>query len=99
MPSDNPRACSWLTPASPDGPGSSTGSGLVTRWRRATSMTHLRDFQLLLLDARLAQKSRRFFRWRGIDVEAGAPLESRCLGQLGNDFEMPMVVVVGVVFD
>src|SRR6266851_7708274 len=33
-------------------------------------------------DLRLAQKSRRFFRWRGIDVKPGSPFKAGHLGQL-----------------
>src|SRR5450755_2372825 len=31
---------------------------------------------------------------RRADIEAGAPLESRHLGELGNNLEMPVVVIV-----
>src|ERR1700741_2116908 len=48
-----------------------------------------------VLDIRLAQELRSFFRRRGIDIETGAPLESRCLGQLRHEFNVPVVVIVG----
>src|ERR1017187_7874890 len=50
-----------------------------------------------LFHAGFAQKLRRFFRRRGINVEARAPLESSRLGQLRHELHVPVVVIVGRV--
>src|ERR1700722_8159168 len=42
----------------------------------------------------LAQKLCRLFRWRGIDPETSSPFESRRLGQLGHELDVPVVVIV-----
>ena len=42
----------------------------------------------------LAQKLRRFFWRRGIDIEPGSPLESRRLGELRHELDVPVIVVV-----
>jgi hypothetical protein len=61
------------------------------------------SFALLFLDGlfqlRLAQESRGLFGRRWIDVETGAPLETRDLGQLGNNFDVPVVVIVDFFAD
>ena len=61
------------------------------------------SFGLLFLDGlfqlRLAQESRGLFGRRWIDVETGAPLETRDLGQLGNNFDVPVVVIVDFFAD
>ena len=48
------------------------------------------------LQRRLPQKLRRFFRCHRIDVEPCAPFEARHLGQLRNDFDVPVVEVAGL---
>src|SRR5579864_1400747 len=59
---------------------------------RLQSLTHASRYGLF--DSRFAQEFCGFF-WRSrVDVEAGAPLESRCLGQLGHEFDVPMVMIV-----
>ena len=47
-----------------------------------------------IFDAGLAQELCCFFGRRGIDVEAGAPFEACRLGQLGHEFDVPVVVLV-----
>src|ERR1700680_4576487 len=49
--------------------------------------------------SRFPQKSRRFFRRCGVDVEPGAPLESRYLCQLRNDLDMPVIMIVDFFSD
>ena len=44
----------------------------------------------------LPQRLRRFFRRHRIDVEPRAPLEARHLGQLRNDFDVPVVKIPGL---
>src|SRR5713101_4034880 len=46
-----------------------------------------------------AQKARGFFRRRWIDVEARAPLEAGDLRELGNNLNVPVIVVVGLFTD
>jgi hypothetical protein len=46
-----------------------------------------------------AEKLRRLFRRRGIDIEPRAPLESGRLGQFGHELDVPMVVIVGRILD
>src|SRR6267142_2095636 len=48
---------------------------------------------------RLAQEACSFFRRRGIDVEAGTPFKARHFGQLRDDLDMPMVVIVDLFAD
>src|SRR6516162_5187601 len=48
----------------------------------------------MLLDLSFAQETRGFFRRRRVDVKAGAPLKTRHFGQLRNDFDVPVVVIV-----
>ena len=56
------------------------------------SLTHRRRHRFF--HAGLAQKLRRFFRRRRIDVEARAPFESGSLRQLRHEFNVPVVVLV-----
>src|SRR6266849_36054 len=46
-----------------------------------------------------AQESGRLFRRRRVDVETRSPLESRYFGQLGNNFHVPVIVVVDLFPD
>ena len=48
------------------------------------------------LQRRLPQKLRRFFRCYRIDVEPCTPFEARHLGQLRNDFDVPVVEIPGL---
>src|SRR6266850_7003148 len=48
---------------------------------------------------RLAQEACRFFRRRGIDVKASAPLKPRHFGQLRDDLDVPVIVIVDLFTD
>src|SRR5579863_7110684 len=48
---------------------------------------------------RFTQKSCRLFRRSRVDVEPRTPLESRDFGQLGNDLDVPVIVVVDLFAD
>src|SRR5580704_4560429 len=50
-------------------------------------------------DFGFAQEPRGFFGRRGVDVKAGAPFEAGDFGELGNDFDVPVVVVVDLFAD
>ena len=67
------------------------------------SKTRLHEAPLLLFDrrshSRLAQKSRRFFRWRRVDVKSRSPLEPRHLRQLRDDLHVPVIVIVDLFPD
>src|ERR1700751_1435335 len=52
-----------------------------------------------LFDLRLAQESGRLFRRRGIDIEPGSPLKARDFGQLRNNLDVPVIVVVNLFAD
>src|SRR5271154_1169847 len=49
--------------------------------------------------SRLAQKSRRLFRRRRVDVKACSPLKSSHLRQLRNDLDVPVIVIVDLFPD
>ena len=48
------------------------------------------------LQRRLPQKLRRLFRCHRVDVESCAPFEAGHLGQLRNDFDVPVVEIPGL---
>src|ERR1700676_4864940 len=50
-------------------------------------------------DLGFPQESRSLFRRRRVDVKACAPLKARHLGQFGNDFDVPMVMIVDLFPD
>ena len=49
------------------------------------------------LDHRVAEELRSFFRRHRVDVETGTPFEAGDLRQFGNDLQVPMVVVAGLL--
>src|SRR5260221_6496289 len=78
------RESAPTTSASPPTLANGTASAL----RMAT-----RNRWLTRLELDVAEILRRLFRGGGVDVEAGSPLESRHLGQLRHDLDVPVIVV------
>src|SRR6185295_12747114 len=54
---------------------------------------------LTTLYRRLPQKLRRFFRRHRIDVEPCAPFETGDLREFGNDFDVPVVEIPGLLVE
>src|SRR6185437_6294789 len=46
------------------------------------------------LDVGFAKKSRRFLRWSGTDIKSSSPLKPGDLRQLGDNLDMPVIMIV-----
>ena len=86
------------------------GERAAARWTLAQvtglKTRHFRSAKLLLIcrnergdDFGFTQETGSFFGRRGIDVEAGAPFEARDFGELRNNLEVPVIVVVNFLAD